>query len=550
MQPAAVMTRPEPAAEPSETSVPYLREAQALFAEYEGALKQAEAFHAKGNLEAAAGYAGMAAHLATRPHAGFYASPRLERMLTDIGRRTAEPTDYKRATDPTRKFQRILHVATAVAAVGGLTNMLGHWISQDKTRTHHVALTQHRGPAPAGLQKAVDGAGGQIHFLNRLPGSQIAWAKALRKLSQGFDAVVLHVYSQDAVPMIAFAEPDKHPPVLFLNHGDHLFWLGSSISDVVINLRDAATDLSVTRRGIATARNVMVPTVVAPAVRTKTREEAKKLLGLAPDSIFLFSAARAMKYKTIDGVSFADPHVELLKRHPKAELWVLGAGDPADWKPAIEATGGRIRPMPDNPDTKTLFEAADIYVDSFPFVSSTSMMEAAGLGTPLVSRFYGPKEARIFAINHPGIDKPTLHGWTEPEYVANLDRLIGDADLRERKGHEALESVLYYHTPPSWLTFIEAAYAKAAELAPLDSKSVFPPNVVETFSHGEPDRRMYDVFGFADSNDLLKAYPGLMPMPQRIELLARLRREGVVKGLGETLRMLAPEWIVRRLKDR
>jgi hypothetical protein len=548
MQPAAVMTRPALPAEPSEA--PYLREAEALFAEYEGALKQAEAFHASGNLEAAAAYAGMAAHLATRPHAGFYASPRLERMLTDIGRRTAEPTTYQRPTDPARKLQRVLHVATAVAGVGGLTNMLGHWIASDKSRTHSVALTQHRGVVPPALQKAVDGAGGQIHFINRTPGSQIAWAKGLRKLSQGFDAVVLHVYSQDAVPMIAFAEPEKHPPVLFLNHGDHLFWLGASIADVVINLRDAATDLSITRRGIAPARNVMAPTIVAPAIRTRTRDEAKRLLGLAPDSIFLFSAARAMKYRTVDGVTFADPHVELLKRHPKAQLWVLGAGDPADWKQAIEATGGRIRPMPENPDTKALFEAADIYVDSFPFVSSTSLMEAAGLGTPLVSRFYGPKEARIFAINHPGIDKPTMHGWTEAEYVANLDALIGDAALRERKGREALESVLHYHTPPSWLSFIENAYARAAELPPLDSRSVFAPDEVETFSHGEPDRRMYDVFGFAADNGLLKAYPGLMPLPQRIALLARLRREGVVKGFGETLRMLLPEWIVRRIKDR
>lgn len=550
MQAAPVMTRPAaPAVEP-QADASYLREAQALFAEYEKTLKQAEAFHARGNLEAAAAYAGLAAHLTLSPHAGIYASPRLERLLTDIGRRTAEPTSYKRPADPARKLQRILHVVTDVGPVGGLTNMLGNWIEQDKTRTHHIAATQHRGPAPASLQKAVDGAGGKFHFLNRTPGHQIAWARALRKLSQEFDAVVLHVYSQDAVPMIAFSEPDKHPPVLFLNHGDHLFWLGASISDVVINLRDAATDLSITRRGIAPERNVMVPTIVAPAVRTKSREEAKKLLGLAPDSIFLFSAARGIKYKTVDGVTFADPHVELLKRHPKAQLWVLGAGDRPDWAPAIEATGGRIKPMPESRDTKTLFEAADICVDSFPFVSSTSLMEAAGLGTPLVSRFYGPKAARIFAINHPGIDKPTLHGSTEAEYVANLERLISDPALRESKGREALESVLHYHTPPSWLSFIEKAYARAAELPPLDSKTVFGPNEVETFSHGEPDKRMYDVFGFSTSMDLLKAYPGLMPMPQRLELLGRLRREGVVKGVGETLRMLLPEWLVRRIKDR
>src|SRR5690606_18147740 len=153
----------------------------------------------------------------------------------------------------------------------------------------------------------------------------VAWARALRELSQGFDAVVLHIFSQDPIALMAFAEPEKNPPVLFLNHGDHLMWLGVSISDVVINLRDAATDLSITRRGVEPRRNVMAPTIVAPATRTRSRAEAKRQLGLPDDSIFMFSVARAIKYRSVNGVSFADPHVELLKRHPKALLWVLGA---------------------------------------------------------------------------------------------------------------------------------------------------------------------------------------------------------------------------------
>src|SRR5688572_15118961 len=120
MQPAAIMTRPAAPAESVDAAdAPYLREAQALFAEYETTLKQAEAFHAKGNLEAAAAYAGLAAHLTLSPHAGIYASPRLERLLTDIGRRTAEPTTYKRPADPNRKLQRLLHVVTDVGPVGG-----------------------------------------------------------------------------------------------------------------------------------------------------------------------------------------------------------------------------------------------------------------------------------------------------------------------------------------------------------------------------------------------------------------------------------------------
>ena len=51
--------------------------------------------------------------------------------------------------------------------------------------------------------------------------------------------------------MLAFADESGLPPVLFLNHADHLFWLGTSVADLVLNLRDAATDISIARRGVA-----------------------------------------------------------------------------------------------------------------------------------------------------------------------------------------------------------------------------------------------------------------------------------------------------------
>lgn len=523
-----------------------------IFLQYENYLAKAQHFHAAGKFNEAAVYAAIAAHLALRPHPGFFASPRLERLLVDIGRRTARPAPYRRIIDPNRKIGALLHVATELTAVGGLTNMLGRWIAADNKRLHSLALTQHRGQLHGPVEAAVEANGGEVFRLNSGVGGPIAWAQRLRELARGYDAVVLHVYSQDVIPTIAFAERGAGPPVLFLNHGDHLFSLGVATSDVVINLRDAAQELSIARRGIEARRNVMVPTIVAPARRTRSREDAKRELGLAPDGVFLFSAARGMKYRSVNGRSFADTHVELMRRHPKAALWVLGAGDPEDWRAACASVDGRIRPLPESPNTKLYFEAADIYVDSFPFVSSTSMMEAAGLGIPLVSRFYGPPEARIFAINHPGIDAPTLHGADEAEYVAHLDRLIADPALRAAKGDEARQAVLHYHTPPSWLDFIEQAYRLAVQLPPIDPKAQLAGMADESYSSGEPDRRLYDVFGYSDDDPrlVLKHYLGRFPLRERLTLWRELRAAGgVFQNTREIVRGLLPDWVVRALRD-
>jgi Glycosyl transferases group 1 len=296
----------------------------------------------------------------------------------------------------------------------------------------------------------------------------------------------------------------------------------------------------------------VLPTVVSVPQRIRTREDAKKELGIATDSILLLSAARGIKYNTVDGVTFTAPHVELLKKHPKAQLVVLGAGDRPDWAADISAVEGRIRSLPATPDTRAWFEACDIYVDSFPFVSSTSMMEAAGLGAPLVSRFYGPNDALIFAINHPGIDKPTLHAASEAAYVAHLDRLMSDVAFRAAKGEEARLSVLDHHTAPGWNRFLENAYALAETVAPVDPSTVFTDTETDTFSHGEPDRSLYQVFGFGEEPTvrLLRGVAGMLPARERAGVWLQLLHWRGFDGLRDAIRLMFPTWLLRRLLSR
>ena len=527
-----------------------LARARELFDTFDVAVNRATVAHRKGHYDTASALAGVAAIGAMGPHAGFFASPRLENMLLDIGRRTAKPSAWQRKSGV--KIRRVLHVASELLPVGGLINNLVHWLQADTGRTHSLAAIHQRGDVPANVASPITASGGTLYRINRTPGHQVAWARKLREIAHGYDAVVLHTYGQDPVPLMAFAEPDKRPPLLLLNHADHLFWLGASIADVVINMREAAQDLTIARRGVEARRNIVVPTVISPPKRLMSREDARAKLGIAPETILIFSAARAMKYRTVDGVTFAAPFVQLLKKHPNAQLLVLGAGDREDWKADSAAVGGRIRGLPESPEARIYHEAADIYVDSFPFVSSTSMMEAAGLGVPLVSKFYGPKEARIFAINHPGIDKPTLHAATEREYVDHLDRLISEPALRAAKGREALESVLHYHTPPSWMNFIERAYALAEELPPVDSAGVFAAGAREIFQHSEPDRSLSEIFGFSSSkpDDLMKGVLGILPLGERIRAWSALRKSRAFANGKDAFRALLPNWLVRRLSDR
>lgn len=511
-------------------------------AEVERYASLAEQCLARGELAAASAYCSVAAQIAIQNHAGIFWSPRIETTLNRIGR--AIPTEGV-ARRRTGKIERVLHVFTQMRSVGGHTKMLSQWAKADAARENSVVLTQHRGPIP---QFITETFGDRLHRLNTSPGGHIAWATRLRELAAGFDAVVLHTHGDDVLATIAFAEPERHPPVILLNHADHLFWLGSSVCHLVINLRDAAQDLSIHRRGVAKERNILVPTLVEPIHRTRTREQAKHEIGVDPETTLIVSAARKVKYRTVDGITFADMHAPVLQKFPKAHLLVVGAGDPEDWRPAREATNGRISSLPEQGDPKVYFEAADIYVDSFPFVSSTSMMEAACYGLPLLTLFTGKPHGRILAINHVGLVGTALTASSLPDYQEKLASLLSDGDLRSSAAAAAQARVNADHQMPGWRGWLHAAYDRAASLPVLDSREML--SRTEQPNLDEPDTKIENIFGGDyPHGKMLAAYVGILPPAQRIAYWNKLRRAGELPGGLAGFALLAPDWIRRRLKD-
>lgn len=521
------------------------------FANFERYVNRALAYHARGELAPAAAYAAIAAHVAAQSHGGTFWSPRLERLLTSIGAQIETASGNDARPWSRGPFKRVLQVCTQVAPIGGHTKMLCQWIKVDNGRTHSLVLTQHRGPVPAYVKETIAQSGGSFTQLNHRMGGQLDWARRLRSIACQHDLVVLHIHCEDVVPVMAFAETAQCPPVLFLNHADHLFWLGSGIAHLVINLRDAAQDLARSRRGIEACRNILMPTLVEPTVRTQSRAEAKRALDMDPDSVLLLSVARGPKYRTMNGVTFADLHVPVLRDHPNATLLVVGAGEPPDWRAARAAVGGRIISLPEQPACKRFFEAADIYVDSYPFVSSTSMMEAAGYGLPMVTIFKAPEESRIYGINHVALVGTALQAASDSEYSATLARLITDQPYRERTGMVAREAVANAHTPPGWGESLEAVYARAAELPPLDNATMLANAGTEKPYFGEPDCRHGEIFeGNYPSVNFVKSYMGMLPPRHHFEHWNKLRRAGLFNGPFEAATYLLPEWLKRAVKDR
>jgi hypothetical protein len=282
--------------------------------------------------------------------------------------------------------------------------------------------------------------------------------------------------------------------------------------------------------------------------RTRSREEAKKEIGVDPGATLIVSAARRPKYRTMDGVTYADIHAPVLAKHPDAKLLVCGAGEQPEWEGAKAACGGRIISLPETGSPKVYFEAADIYVDSYPFPSSTSMMEAAGYGTPMLTLFTAPDASRIFGINHVALVGTAQQARSIAEYRDILDRMIGDKAWRQTLGEEGREAVAREHNMPGWMRWLDGVYQRALDLPALDNRDML--SRPDRPYLGEPDCRHEDIFGGVyPTIGFVKSFMGMLPARQHLAHWNEVRRAGGFRTPLHAAAHLAPEWTKRVVKD-
>jgi glycosyltransferase involved in cell wall biosynthesis len=512
---------------------------QENFKVFRSLVAHAKDFTDRGKYDAAAVYAQIAGFHAQNRHCGLFASPELENILIKIGQSTIQNSSYK-SNSLHGKPKNILHVATNISdPFSGIPRLMRRWIQQDSERSNSLVLTRQTPHMVSEIFKeAVNNSNGKIYLLNGCIGSFVSRAKRLREIAASADVVVNHTWEHDVIPTIAFANKEQSPPVIRVNHGDHCLWFGASTSDVIANLRESGMHLSQKRRGIEPERNLLLPTVVEPFKRVLSRTEAKQKLGLHENCVLLLSVARAPKYRSIDGINFADAHVQLLKKHERVILLVIGPGDSEDWSAAIQETHGRIIVLGQTEDTAVFYQAADIYVDSFPFISNTSLLEAGGYGVPLVTRYPFSDGCEILGADMPGLTGNMIRVRNTEEYTEVISRLVENKEFRLSLGEATKRKIAEIHMGSNWLHILEDMYLRAVSLPRLTEPSLD----FDQMFLGEPDTflpRVYDLN--LEVDELFLWHLNIMPPGLRFRFWRNEVKKHGFNHFGK-LRYLFPEW--------
>jgi len=389
------------------------------------------------------------------------ASPELEQQLLRIAGRLPLPSP--RPVLKEARSERWLHVLTQAYPFGGHTAMVHRWIRSDPwPNRHSVVLLSQRQSVPPALTEAAQSTGGNILQLDP-DAPLLTQAVQLRALAwHEADVVVLHIHPWDVVSTLAFGVSGG-PPVLFLNHAAHVFWVGASVADAVLNLSVSPQEDERTRRyrGISHYMHLPIPVPLPEhtkqpgesAIAPEARQAAREALGLPGDAPILLTVGQGYKYTPVSGLDFLEVAVTILLACPDAYLFAVGVEEDARWKAGREATGGRLQAVGRRPAHKvTPYQAAaDVYLGGFPLASNTALLEAGIRGIPCVLNPktcpppFGTEDVALAVSDQP--DDPEA-------YVARAITLVRDPRERERVGRAQAVSIREHHSGPGWIRYL------------------------------------------------------------------------------------------------
>jgi glycosyltransferase involved in cell wall biosynthesis len=352
----------------------------------------------------------------------------------------------------------------------------------------------------------------------------------------------LHVYIEDVVPTIAFANKANMPPIIFVVQADHQFWIGVSISDLFVHLRESGMWLSEKRRRIKREKMGYLPIPLDPISSKTSQSEAKKRIGFSKDTIILLSIARAVKYEPIREPRFVEAAVPILNKYRNAVLLVVGPANVDQWRIGHERAQGRILALGQRSDTHDFYEAADVYLDSFPFSSNTSLLEAASHGLPLVSYFPYSKEAEVLGAGAPGLESTLLRVRSLEDWEKTISRLIEDKEFRAQIGEKTKQEIVSMHSGGGWNRCLEELYHKIA-VTPLTAAW----DGLDQNCAGELDLLLNRFYSrHVPLGWVIGWYARDLPYSIRLQLLVKMLKV----NRSFSFSMFLPNWLGKRLGER
>ena len=341
------------------------------------------------------------------------------------------------------KKNSFLHVVTAGYTTGGHTRVVERWIENaPEIQSHSVVFIQPNEHRLSKLIKNVnDKKGKVIYFKNTW--SLEDKALKLRKLAMNFEYVILHVHIEDPVPVIAFGTTEFKRPVIFYNHASHMFWIGKSVADLVLDIKEN-DEVTKIYRNIKNSFFLGVPSLDMK-FNFFDKNEYRKKLGLPLDKNIIITSGHSRKYVTIGNDSFADILTQIIDENTYCYVIGVDKNEP-EWEKLRQETNGHVILLgyiDFNNGFLDYIRSADLCLDSYPLGGGAALMDAIASSVPVLS----------LKSVYPQFDyliQTPAYCSTRTEFIDKVKKVLSDKDYAKNLLKELQISLLKYQSKNAW----------------------------------------------------------------------------------------------------
>ena len=390
------------------------------------------------NFDTRLSLAQLAAYYACSNNTGYFTSSILEKFFTDYAKTLK--TDLSGIAFEKKSF---LHVMSSGYRTGGHTRVVERWVrNAPQDQKHCVVFTRHKYPQLPVLISNVKEKNGYIAALKD-DLSIAGKALELRKLAMHFEYVILHTHPEDPTALIAFGAEDFQRPVLFYNHSSHMFWLGKSIADLVLDLI-SNDDATVIYRNIKNPFVLGVPSLDMK-ITAHDKLKCRRKTGMPADKKIIVTAGSVHRYMAIGKISFLDMLKQVLDENTFCYAIGVDKDDP-EWRSARTSTGNHIilpGAIPFDKGFLDYIRSADVYLDSWPLGGGAALMDAIASGVPALSLKSADPQLDYFTGTN-GFCR------TSAEFTEKIRKILSDKNYAENLLEEQQNSLQKLQSQDAW----------------------------------------------------------------------------------------------------
>jgi len=429
---------------------------------YTALVEIVQSYYKRGDYEKTLEWITLAAMFAWEHHPGKFTDGAIENIALEIGRKMKDLPESEYSTllpaisTPDTNRKKVLHVASTVYNVGGHTRLIRNWIKSFPEFQHSFLLTNQASEAiPDFLPQAVNESGGSVFELPKT--DLLTKAKMLRRASQsGFDYVLLHHHANDLTPTVAFAV-ENCLPVAVINHADHIFWLGASVADLVVDFCARGARISRERR--FAAETTVVPYLADLRAPQISRAEARRLLGIGENETILITIGSPHKYFPNERHNFFSTAKKILERNPNARLFLVGPSEHQAPPPDLHS---RMMFLGLIDDATPYQIAADIYLDGFPLGGGLASLETTLFGAyPVFAYNQLPMSSSRRLLE---FEEAVENLRSEAEYIDLVGEMIQNDELRREKTARLVARIQFLHGEEKLRQYARETFGRLDEM--------------------------------------------------------------------------------------